>query len=162
MDGRRAVFLDRDGTLIEDPGYPKCPEQVRLLPGAAQAMRQLREAGFALVVISNQAGVGRGLITPGEAAAVHARFVELFAAEGVAFDDVRYCPHAPADGCACRKPSPRMIEESAARLGIALAKSFMIGDKESDVEAGRRAGCAGIRFEGVTWPVVVERIMSGS
>lgn len=160
MDGRRAVFLDRDGTLIEDPGYPKDPEQVRLLPGVVPALRQFREAGFLLVVISNQAGVGRGLITPAEAAAVHGRFVELFAAAGVTFDDVRYCPHAPAEQCGCRKPSPRMIQESATRLGIDLAKSFMIGDKESDVEAGVRAGCTSLRFDAVTWPAVASRLVA--
>ncbi|MGL4550917.1 MAG: HAD-IIIA family hydrolase [Gemmataceae bacterium] len=146
LTARRAIFLDRDGTLIDDPGYPKDPERVRLLPGAADALTAFREAGYALVVISNQAGVGRGLITPEQAKAVHERFVALFAERGLAFDDVRYCFHAPDDRCGCRKPSPLMLQESAAGLGIDLGRSFMIGDKESDVEAGVNAGCAGLRF----------------
>jgi D-glycero-D-manno-heptose 1,7-bisphosphate phosphatase len=156
---RRAIFLDRDGTLIEDPGYPKDPRQVRLLPGAVEALTAFREAGFALVVISNQSGVGRGLITPDEAKAVHERFVALFAERGVTFDDVRYCFHAPDERCECRKPSPRLLRDSAAALGIDLRRSFMIGDKDIDIEAGMKAGCAGLRF--TSWPEVGGNVGAG-
>lgn len=138
---RRAVFLDRDGTLIEDVGYPRDPATVVLLDGALSTSRELSRRGFTLVVVSNQSGIARGLVTTSEAAAVHERFVSLFAAGGVHFDAVAYCPHGPADGCDCRKPAPGMLLDTAARLELDLEGSFMVGDKASDMEAGRRAGC---------------------
>jgi D-glycero-D-manno-heptose 1,7-bisphosphate phosphatase len=146
---RRAVFLDRDGTLIEDVGYPRDPAAVAVLDGAVATLRELRQAGFALVVVSNQSGLARGLITPSQAAAVHDRFVSVFAAAGVRFDAVVYCPHGPADGCDCRKPAPGMLLDTAAELDLDLAGSFMVGDKASDIEAGRRAGCRTILIENV-------------
>src|SRR5439155_11509676 len=106
---RAAVLLDRDGTLIEDAGYPRDPQRVRLLPGAAGALRALRAAGLALAVVSNQSGVGRGLVRPEEALAVHHRAEEALAAGGVRLAGAHYCPHAPQDGCACRKPSPGLL-----------------------------------------------------
>jgi rfaE bifunctional protein nucleotidyltransferase chain/domain len=139
---RAAVLLDRDGTLIEDAGYPRDPGQVRLLPGAAPALRALQEAGFVLAVVSNQSGIGRGLVRPEEALAVHRRFADLLAAEGVVLGGAYYCPHAPDEGCACRKPSPGLLLRACADLGAAPARSFLVGDKPSDAEAGRRAGCA--------------------
>jgi D-glycero-D-manno-heptose 1,7-bisphosphate phosphatase len=139
-DEERAVFLDRDGTLMEDVGYPRDPADVRLLDGAAEALAQLRQAGYRLVVISNQAGIGRGLITEDEARRVHERVVAEFDRRGVRLEDAYYCPHAPDEGCDCRKPAPGMILAAAADLGLDLAASFMIGDKATDVEAGRRAG----------------------
>lgn len=140
----RAVFLDRDGTVIEDPGYLSDPAGVRLVPGAADALRELGDRGFRLVVISNQSGIARRLITEEQAAAVHERFVAELAGRGVCLDDVRYCPHAPDAGCACRKPLPGLLVDAADELGLDLARSFMVGDKPSDVEAGRRAGCTTI------------------
>jgi histidinol-phosphate phosphatase family protein len=142
-DGSRAaVFLDRDGTLIEDTRYPNDPAQVRLIPGAVDALTRLRERDFALVVVSNQSGIGRGLIRPEEAEAVHDRFVQELASHGVALDGFRYCPHAPDEACECRKPSPAMLLDLATELDLDLAASFIVGDKHSDMEAGRRAGCA--------------------
>jgi len=143
---RPAIFLDRDGTLIEDPGYLADPDGVVLLPGAAAGLRSLRELGFALAVVSNRSGIARGLITQEQADAVHERFVAAFRAEGVELDDVRYCPHGPDDGCACRKPLPGLILDAADALGADLARSFVIGDKDVDVDAGRSAGCRTIAF----------------
>lgn len=137
---RRAVFLDRDGTLIEDLGYPREPKRVRLLEGAAEALAQLRDCGLTLVLIGNQSGIGRGLVTEDEARAVHDRFVGMLAAGGLTLDAVRYCPHAPWERCECRKPLPGMLNSAAVELGIDVSRSFMVGDKASDVEAGRRAG----------------------
>ena len=139
-----AAFLDRDGTIIEDVGFPRDPELVRLVDGAAEALRRLADDGLRLVVISNQSGIGRGLITPEEARAVHERFVAVLADEGITLDAAKYCPHAPDAGCDCRKPSPAMLLEAAEELRLDLGRSFMIGDKLSDSEAGRRAGCRGI------------------
>jgi D-glycero-D-manno-heptose 1,7-bisphosphate phosphatase len=138
---RPALFLDRDGTIIRDVGYPREPAQVELLPGVNEALRELAGRGFLLVLVSNQSGVGRGLVTPEEAERVHARVVERLAERGVRLDASYYCPHAPGDACRCRKPSPEMLLRAAERLGISRGESFMIGDKPSDVEAGLRAGC---------------------
>lgn len=137
----RAVFLDRDGTLIDDVGYPRDPATITMLDGAMSALRELRRLGFALVVVSNQSGIARGLVTAAEAAAVHERFVSLCAADGVRFDAVAYCPHGPTEGCDCRKPAPGMLLDIAGRLELELGSSFMVGDKASDIEAGKRAGC---------------------
>ncbi|OOG23405.1 D,D-heptose 1,7-bisphosphate phosphatase [Thioalkalivibrio denitrificans] len=137
----RALFLDRDGTLMVDVGYPSQPDQVSLLPGVAEALAACTAAGYRLSIISNQSGVGRGYFGPDAVQAVHERLLELLGAQGVYIDDARYCLHAPEDQCECRKPSPLMIRQSAEHLGVDTARSFMIGDKPSDMEAGRRAGC---------------------
>lgn len=138
---RPAVFADRDGTLIVDVGYPRDPAAVRLLPGAGRALRELQEAGWLVVVVSNQSGIGRGIVSPEQARTVHERFLELLGREAVVPDAVKYCPHAPQEGCACRKPAPGMLLEAASELGVDLPASAMVGDKTVDVEAGRRAGC---------------------
>lgn len=160
----KAVFLDRDGTVIEDVGYPRDPEQVRLLPGAAEALERLRRAGFALVVVSNQSGIGRGLVTEEEAAAVHRRFVSALAERGIELAGAFYCPHAPADGCSCRKPSPELLRRAADELHLDLECSFMVGDKDSDVEAGRRAGCAAVLIAstGDGWNAVADGILDAA
>ena len=146
--GRPAVFLDRDGTLIEDVGYPRDPETVRLLQGAVEALVALRRAGYALVVVSNQSGIGRGIVKQEQAEAVHERFVEELRAHGVELDDVRYCPHTPEDACDCRKPAAGLLLASADELGIDLARSFMVGDNPTDVDAGRAAGCRTVLLGG--------------
>jgi D-glycero-D-manno-heptose 1,7-bisphosphate phosphatase len=144
--GARAVFLDRDGTLIEDLGYPREPDRVRLLAGVAEGLLGLRRAGFRLVLVGNQSGIGRGIITEDEARSVHERFVDVLARKGIPLDDVKYCPHAPWDNCVCRKPAPGLLLAAADELGLELGDSFMIGDKPSDVEAGRRAGSRTVLF----------------
>jgi D-glycero-D-manno-heptose 1,7-bisphosphate phosphatase len=143
---RRAVFLDRDGTLMIDRGYLADPSGVELVPGAAHALGVLRARGALLVLVSNQSGVARGLIRPDEHERVHARFCELLAGEGVTLDGAYYCQHGPDDGCACRKPRPGMLEAAARERGIDLGASFMVGDKPSDVVAGRAAGCVTALF----------------
>ena len=135
-----AVFLDRDGTLIKDLNYAADHEQVVLLPGAAEALRTMQELGFKLIVISNQSGVGRGMISPEEAAAVHSKFVRLMRQSGVALDGVYYCPHAPSAGCDCRKPLPGLVLLAAKEHGIDLTRSLFVGDKQTDVETGANAG----------------------
>lgn len=145
---RRVVFLDRDGTLMVDVGYPRDPAQVQLLPGVPEGLAACREAGYLLAIISNQSGVGRGYFGPEAVETVHRQLLDLLAARGVTIDDAQYCLHAPEDRCDCRKPSPRMIQRSAQRLGADLQQSFMVGDKPSDVEAGRLAGCRTILLRG--------------
>jgi D-glycero-D-manno-heptose 1,7-bisphosphate phosphatase len=139
--GRRAVFLDRDGTLIEDPGYLSRPEGVRVLPGASEALRRLRAAGFLLVVVTNQSGIGRGYYSEEDYARVHAATEEAL---GLRFDGERHCPHAPESKCSCRKPAPGMLHAAARELAIDLGRSFLVGDRESDVGAGIAAGCGAV------------------
>ncbi len=141
---RPAVFLDRDGTLIHEAGYLSDPDGVRLLEGVPAALARLKAAGFALVVISNQAGVGRGYYPIARAHAVMARLRRLLRERGVEPDGIYFCPHAPDAGCACRKPGTELLERAAEDHGLALRASAMIGDKRLDVEAGRRAGCRAV------------------
>ncbi len=149
-DRHPAVFLDRDHTLIEDPGYLNDPAQVRLLPGVAEAVRQLRAAGYLVVVATNQSGLARGLITDDQLAAVHARLRELLKAERADLDAIYHCPFLPGEAAVVekyrgdselRKPRPGMLLLAAKEMNIDLARSWMIGDSPRDVEAGRSAGC---------------------
>lgn len=143
-----AIFLDRDGTLINDPGYLNHPDQVQLLDGAAEALRELRGLSYKTVVVSNQSGVARGIVTEQMLERIHERLGELLAAKGASLDKVYYCPYHP-DGVIdqyrkdsdWRKPRPGMLLAAAQEMHIDLAKSWMIGDNERDIEAGRSAGC---------------------
>jgi len=142
---RAAVFLDRDGTLIDELGYLARPEGVRLFPGAATAVRALNEADLAVVVVTNQSGIARGLFGEPELAAVHARLREELARQGARLDGILHCPHHPDFGapCACRKPAPGLLLEAARRLGLALGASWLVGDGKRDLEAGWQAELAG-------------------
>lgn len=138
---RRAVFLDRDGTIIEDVGYLSDPSDIRFMPASASSLVSLNAAGFKLIVVSNQSGIGRGLITHEQFDRVNSEFQRQLRDMGVRIDATYYCPHAPSDGCTCRKPLPGMILQSASELDVELAGSWVIGDQIRDVEAGQRAGC---------------------
>lgn len=140
---RRAAFLDRDGTLIADPGYLGDPAGVVLLPGAATAISQLRQAGFLTVVVSNQSGVARGYFDTGAVQAVNRRMAELLRAADAraGIDAFYFCPHGPDDGCSCRKPRPGMFLQAARELGLDLPGSVCFGDSERDVKASAAAGC---------------------
>jgi histidinol-phosphate phosphatase family protein len=132
---RPALFCDRDGTLIHDAHYLRDPEQVRLLDGAGAMLRAFRAAGWALVVVTNQAGIARGLITPAQYEAVRARLDALLAAEGVTLDATYHCPHHPefTGPCRCRKPGTALYEAAAKDLAIDLPRSAWIGDRWHDV-----------------------------
>ena len=121
-------------------GYPRDPGPPAFPPGAAEALRELTRLGHPLAIVSNQSGVGRGLVTPAEADAVHRRFLELLRGEGVEVAGAYYCFHAPDAGCDCRKPRPGLLTRAIRDLGLG-APRFMVGDKPSDVAAGARAGC---------------------
>ncbi len=145
---QKAVFLDRDGTIIEDVGYISECNQVRFFPKADEAIRLLNEHSFKVIVISNQAGVARGYFTEERVREVNKHIQESLVKQGAAVDRFYYCPHH-VDGiveeykkeCYCRKPNPGMIEAAVREFDIDLKKSFLIGDKPSDVEAGCRTGC---------------------
>jgi D-glycero-D-manno-heptose 1,7-bisphosphate phosphatase len=138
----RGVFFDRDGTLMEEVHYCKDPALVRVYPGVPEALRRLRRAGFAIFVISNQSGIGRGIMTLDDYYAVQAEFLRQI---GPALIDATYfCPHAPTDSCDCRKPQPDMVLRAAREHAIDLPASYFVGDREADVECGRRAGTRSI------------------
>lgn len=147
MTTRQAIFLDRDGTLILDTGYPSDPALVQPVPGVFEAMDQFCTAGYALVVISNQSGIARGYITPQQARAVHDRFVQVFSDQGITFTGCYYCPHGKDEGCSCRKPNPGMLQQAAREHHLQFDGSWMMGDRLGDIEAGRRAGCRTILFD---------------
>jgi len=133
-----AIFLDRDGTLMRDVDYCSDPKNVHVFAGAAEALRSLKEAGFKLIVITNQSGIGRGYMSEENYRAVEA---ELNRQLGQGLIDATYfCPHAPGDDCSCRKSEPGMVRRAAEDHDLDLAKSFFIGDKESDLKCGRAAG----------------------
>jgi D,D-heptose 1,7-bisphosphate phosphatase len=145
---RAAVFLDKDGTLIEDVPYNVDPDRIRLAAGVAEGLPRLRSAGFRLIVVSNQSGVARGYFAEEAIGPVRERLRELLANVGVELDGFYYCPHHPegvvpgyATACACRKPEPGMILQAARDHDIDLGRSWFVGDILDDVEAGRRAGC---------------------
>lgn len=146
---RRAVFLDKDGTVVVDVPYSVDPRRMALTDGAGEGLRLLQDHGFELIVVSNQSGVARGFFGVDALAPVERRLRTLLSAEGVSLKDFRYCPHHPegtvaryAISCSCRKPKPGMIEQAAGDGAIDLSRSWVVGDILDDVEAGGRAGCA--------------------
>lgn len=141
---RPAIFLDRDGTMIEERHYLADPDGVVLEAGAAEALARLQAAGFALVMISNQSGIGRGRMTHEDVERVNARLEALLGAEGVVLDKIYFCPHAPDDGCACRKPGTGMIEAAKRDLALDLGRSVVIGDKDADLLCAGTLGMKGI------------------
>lgn len=138
---KKAVFLDRDGTLNEDPGYISHPDQAKLLPQVGEALAKLKGAGFQLIVISNQSGVGRGWIQKEVLPLIHDRIHELLSPWQVRIDHYELCFHRPDENCICRKPKPHLIWEAARKLKIDLSVSYMVGDRQSDLQVGRNAGC---------------------
>ena len=147
--GRAAVFFDRDGIVNLSPGagYVERWEDFHLQPEFVEALRIAARLGFAAVVVSNQRGVARGRMSAATVDEMHRRLREQLRAQGVDMLDILYCPHE-RDTCDCRKPQPGMLLRAAAQYGLDLARSWMVGDAESDVEAGRRAGCRTILVGG--------------
>ncbi len=137
---RPALFLDRDGVVIEDRDYLADPAQVRILPGVIPALDAARRAGFLLVGVSNQSGIGRGYFSEDDFRQVMSRLQGLLADGGAGFDSFHYCPHAPDADCACRKPRQGLMTEARSVLAVDPDRSWMIGDKASDVAFGRGAG----------------------
>ena len=147
MNKRPAVFLDRDGTINEQMGYINHLSRFVLLPGAAQAIRLLNEHGVPAVVVTNQSGLARGYFPSALLNAVHAELARLLAAEGAHLDGIYICPHHPdakvvqyRQSCRCRKPQAGLLEQAAAELHLDLARSFIVGDRWSDLECGVQAG----------------------
>jgi len=145
---RPAIFLDRDGTIIEDVDYPRCLEDVRLIPGSAEALRDLQQAGFLLIVLTNQSGIARGLLDENRLAELHAHLQELLSKVGSHIDAFYHCPHHPSEGappyradCDCRKPKPGLLRRALAEWSIDLARSYVLGDSPRDLEIARGLPC---------------------
>jgi D,D-heptose 1,7-bisphosphate phosphatase len=155
----KAIFLDRDDTLIEDPGYINHPDQVKLLDGVADALRELKEMGYKLIVASNQSAVARGIVTEEVLGEIHDRLKQLLAEKGAFLDQIYYCPYHP-DGVIpkyrkesdWRKPNPGMLLAAASEMNIDISQSWCIGNSSRDVEAGLRAGCKTILIDHSPYP----------
>lgn len=138
---KKALFLDRDGVIIEYTPYLSHPGQVKIPKGAGEALKKWQDAGYLLLIITNQSGVGRGYFTMSDVEAVHKHIRKEYSSFGVHFQDILVCPHHPSDNCKCRKPSPYLILEAAERHLVEVCQSFFIGDAPSDIECGLQAGC---------------------
>ena len=144
-----AVFIDRDGVVNAESGHVTRENDFHLLPDAASAIRRLRLAGFQVVVITNQSGIARGLLTEAGLDRIHDQMKRQLAEGGAVLDAIYYCPHHPTEGtssrfrkvCQCRKPAPGLLMQAGRELDISLTDSYMVGDHETDIEAGRAAGC---------------------
>jgi len=147
-----AVFLDRDFTIIEDTEYSTDVARLAPLPGVVEALKELKRSGYRLVIVTNQSGVARGTFTEEALRDFHRRMLDMFAGLGVSFDGLYYCPHFTEGEakqyvreCDCRKPAPGLLLRAAEELGLDLERSWMVGDRPSDVGAGHAAGCRTIR-----------------
>jgi len=134
------VFLDRDGTFLDETGYLGNPDKVRFLPGAVDAMRELSEAGFRLIVVTNQSGIGRGFFSEEQALAVNLKMIQMLSDEGVTIDAIYYCPHHPDDGCGCRKPLTMMVKRAEDDFELDTDISWIVGDVDKDVHLGLNSG----------------------
>lgn len=153
----KLILFDRDETLIADVPFNGDPAKVRALPGARAALDRLRAAGLPVAVVSNQSGVGRGLITREQVEAVNVRVEELLGP----FDGWFVCPHAPQDNCECRKPKPKLILDAARTLRVDPGECVLVGDRDSDVQAARNAGAVPIKIDGArSLADAVDRILA--
>ena len=142
MTRRRYVLVDRDGTINEEVRgeYVLAAERMILIPGVAEGLRDLQQAGLRFAVVTNQSPVGRGWIDEPQLEAIHRRMLDLLAEAGVEIDGIYVCPHRPDEGCSCRKPQPELALRAAAELDFSPREAFVVGDKDSDIEMGRRVG----------------------
>jgi UDP-glucose 4-epimerase len=159
---KKAVFLDRDGTLNFDPGYLNNADELTLLPGVPEALKRLSDAGYVLVVVSNQSGVARGKITLSQLRRIHEKLDLMLATSGVRIFHYALCFHHPDTECECRKPQPKLVLDAAARYAIDLSNSFMVGDKQTDVECGRNAGLKDSFLVRTGYGAAEEKLLSDS
>ena len=163
---RRIVFVDRDGTLVEEPADEKVDrlEKIRLMPDVIPALRRIKEAGYAFVMVTNQDGLGTPALPQADFDRAHAFILDLFGSQGIEFEAVFICPHYERDRCDCRKPSIGLLTDFLATTALDRSRSYMIGDRTTDLEFARRLGIIGLRIalEGPpewTWSAIAERIL---
>lgn len=142
---QRLALIDRDGTIIVDKVYLSDPNGIEFAPGAIEGLRLLRDAGFALALVTNQSGIARGLFDAATLGKIHDRLKTMLAAEGLGFEAIYVCPHGPGDGCDCRKPQPGMLRQAMRELGSGPDKAVMIGDSDADMGAAKAAGVRAVR-----------------
>ena len=147
MFGRRAVFVDRDDTIVKDVPYCSRPEDLHLFPGVGRSIKRLNDDGYLVVLVTNQSGVGRGYFDVDLLDRIHGKLKKDLEADGARLDGIYYCPHRPDEGCDCRKPATGMIERAVRDLDIDLRLSFVIGDSENDVAMGKAVGCKCIQLD---------------
>ena len=137
----RAVFIDRDGTIAENVGYCRSPEDFKLFPTMVKAIKLLKQHAFKVIVITNQSGIARGYLTEETLAQIHQKMKEELAKESAHVDAIYYCPHHPDDNCECRKPKPKLVLQAAKDHDLDLKRSFVVGDQHKDIELGKAVGC---------------------
>ena len=158
--GRRAVFIDRDDTIVKDVPYCPKPEDLSLFEGVEASIRRLNEAGFLTIIVTNQSGVARGLFTEETLHKIHEKMRAELAKEGARVDAIYFCPHLPDEGCSCRKPEVGMVLRALEDFDIDATRSFVIGDSDHDMELARRIGAEGIRVsDSFTFNDAVERVL---
>ncbi len=160
MFGRCAIFVDRDDTLAKDVPYCDDPAKFNLFEGVPQAIKRLNDAGYLVIVITNQSGIGRGYFDEQTLGSIHDKMRREVESAGGRIDDIFYCPHRPEDKCSCRKPEVGMGLEAIAKYGIDPSRSYMIGDHDKDIEFGRKLGCGTVKVgEGMTFVQAVDFIL---
>jgi len=137
----RAVFVDRDGTINVNYGYISSPDEFKMYPNVAKGLRLLHEKGFKIIVITNQSGIARGYFSKEKLDVIHNKMKDELSQENVEVDAIYFCPHHPDEKCNCRKPQPGLLQQAIKDFDIDIGKSFFIGDRMLDVEAGRKVGC---------------------
>jgi D-glycero-D-manno-heptose 1,7-bisphosphate phosphatase len=155
---KKTVFLDRDGTIIIDKVYLNDPEQIEYLPGVFDALKSLRDAGYHFTIVTNQSGVARGLVTLENLNEIHRRIALEFGRHGIDFDGFYFAPYSVESNHFMRKPNPGMLTTAAEERGIDLSRSWMIGDRATDVQAGHQAGCRSILLSGLESQETIEKI----
>jgi D-glycero-D-manno-heptose 1,7-bisphosphate phosphatase len=151
VNKKKAVFLDRDGTIVVHEPYLSFPDQLKLLPNAAEGIRLFKESGYLVIVITNQSGIARGFFDEERLTLIHKKLLRMMKEEGITIDDIYYCPHHTEGvieqyslDCDCRKPKPKMLLNAARQHNIDLTQSMIIGDSEVDMLAGKNAGCTSV------------------
>ena len=161
MSGRRCVFIDRDDTVAKDVHYCDSPDRFNLYPGIPEQIKRLNDAGFLVIMITNQSGINRGYFTEETLSKIHDKMVREIEAAGAHLDDIYYCPHRPDENCPCRKPNTLMGERAVRDHNIDVSRSYMVGDSDADMGFGQRLGCRTIRVgESFTFKDAVDRILS--
>lgn len=150
MGAKKAVFIDRDGTITKDVPFCSRPEDLELVDGAAQSIKKLNDAGFLVIMITDQSGIGRGYFTEDTLNKIHKKMKQDLAKKGARVDGIYYCPHHPDDNCDCRKPKTGLIKKALQDFDISLSGSYVIGDRPRDVELAERIGGIPIKVDNLS------------